>query len=392
MVSRAERTEFNEWWWTVDRWLLFSFMALMVLGILFGLAASPPVATKLGLSTFHFVNRQAAFLLIAVAVMIGVSFLPLRLIRRIALGLFLIAWVLVLATLVFGAEVKGARRWISLAGVSIQPSEFLKPAFILLSAWAFSERASRTDMPGTLVAFLLLPVVIVPLILQPDFGQTMLVSAVWCGLFFLAGLHLLWVVGLGGVGLGGLFLAYQFLPHVTSRIDKFLNKGAGGQGEFQAETARESLLSGGWFGKGPGEGTIKRILPDSHTDYIFAVIAEEFGLIVCLLLVSLFAFIVIRALIVSYRSEEPFARFAAAGLAMLFGFQASINMAVNLDLIPPKGMTLPFISYGGSSLISLALTTGFLLAVTRRRPTASVVSRLPMAAPQHDIPSQGVPA
>ena len=376
MVSRAERTEFNEWWWTVDRWLLFSFLSLMVLGILFGLAASPPVATKLGLSTFHFVNRQAFFLAIAVVVMIGVSFLPLRMIRRTALVLFAIAWVLVLATLVFGAEVKGAKRWISLAGVSIQPSEFIKPAFVVLAAWAFSEKANRADMPSTIFAFLLLPVVVVPLILQPDFGQTMLISVVWCGLFFLAGLHLLWVVGLGGLGLGGLLLAYKFLPHVTSRIDKFLNKGNGGAGEFQAETARESILSGGWFGKGPGEGTVKRILPDSHTDYIFAVIAEEFGLIICMLVVTLFALIVIRALIVAYRTEEPFARFAAAGLAMLFGVQASINMAVNLDLIPPKGMTLPFISYGGSSLISLALTTGFLLAATRRRPTAAVASPL----------------
>ncbi len=377
MVSRAERTEFNEWWWTVDRLLLFSFLALMLLGILFGLAASPPVAGRLGLSTFHFVNRQAFFLVIAIAVMVGVSFMPLRLVRRLSLLVFAVALVLVIGTLFFGAEVKGARRWISLAGISIQPSEFLKPAFVVLAAWAFSEKANRTDMPGTLMAVMLLPMVVVPLILQPDFGQTMLVSAVWCGLFFIAGLHILWVIGLGGAGVVGLFLAYQFLPHVTSRIDKFLNKGNGGASEFQAEMARESLLSGGLFGKGPGEGTVKRSLPDSHTDYIFAVVGEEFGLIVCFLVVALFATIVLRGLIIAFRSEEPFTRFTAAGLSMLFGFQASINMAVNLDLIPPKGMTLPFISYGGSSLISLALTTGFLLAVTRKRPTATVVPRMP---------------
>ena len=386
MVSRADRSAFNEWWWTIDRWLLLSFLALMLLGILFGLAASPPVAARLGLSTFHFVNRQAVFLALAIVVMVGVSFMSLRHVRRMALLLFFAALALVFATLLFGAEVKGARRWISLAGLSIQPSEFLKPAFVVLSAWAFSEKAARNDMPGTPMAFLLLPIVIVPLILQPDFGQTMLVTAVWCGLFFLAGLHLLWVVGLGGLGLGGLLLAYKFLPHVTSRIDKFLNKGNGGTGEFQAETARESLLSGGWFGKGPGEGTVKRILPDSHTDYIFAVVGEEFGLIVCMLIVALFAFIVIRSLIVAFRNEEPFARFAAAGLAMLFGLQASINMAVNLDLIPPKGMTLPFISYGGSSLVSLALTTGFLLAATRRRPSAAVIRR-PTAGLAHAVPA-----
>jgi len=376
MVSRAERTEFNEWWWTIDRWLLFSFVALMVMGILFGLAASPPVASRLGLSTFHFVNRQAFFLVIAAGVMVGVSFLPLRHVRRVALVLFVVALALVVATLLFGAEVKGARRWISLAGISIQPSEFLKPAFVVLAAWAFSEKALRQDVPSIPVAIALLPVVIVPLILQPDFGQTMLISVVWCGLFFLAGLHLLWVVGLGGMGVIGLLVAYRFLPHVTARIDKFLNKGTGA-GEFQAEMARESLLSGGWFGKGPGEGTVKRVLPDSHTDYIFAVIGEEFGMIACMLVVALFAFIVLRALSIAFRTEEPFARFAAAGLAMLFGLQATINMAVNLDLIPPKGMTLPFISYGGSSLVSLALTTGFLLAVTRRRPSATVVPTMP---------------
>jgi len=377
MVSRAERSAVNEWWWTIDRWLLFSFLALMLLGIVFGLAGSPPVANRLGLSTFHFVNRQAVFLVLAVAVMVGVSFLDLRHVRRVALVLFVVSLALVIATLFFGAEVKGARRWLSIAGISIQPSEFLKPAFVVLAAWAFSEKAMRADMPSTSVAFLLLPLVIVPLILQPDFGQTMLIAAVWCGLFFLAGLHLLWVVGLGGLGALGLLLAYRFLPHVTARIDKFLNKGNGGQGEFQSEMARDSLLSGGLFGKGPGEGTVKRILPDSHTDYIFAVIGEEFGLIVCLIVVGIFALVVLRALTVAYRNEEPFARFAAAGLGMLFGLQASINIAVNLDLIPPKGMTLPFISYGGSSLISLALSTGFLLAVTRRRPTASVIHRAP---------------
>lgn len=377
MVSRADRSAFNEWWWTIDRWLLFSFMALMVLGILFGLAASPPVAARLGLPTFYFVNRQAFFLVLALITMVGVSFMSPRHVRRMALLMFVVALGLVFATLLFGAEVKGAKRWISLAGISIQPSEFLKPAFIVLAAWAFSEKATRADMPGTPMALLLLPIVIVPLILQPDFGQTMLVTAVWCGLFFLAGLHLLWVAGLGVLGFGGLLIAYKFLPHVTSRIDKFLNKGNGGAGEFQAETARESLLSGGWFGKGPGEGTVKRILPDSHTDYIFAVVGEEFGLIVCMIIVALFAFIVLRALFAAFRNEDPFSRFAAAGLAMLFGLQATINMAVNLDLIPPKGMTLPFVSYGGSSLISLAITTGFLLAVTRRRPSASLVTRMP---------------
>ena len=308
--------------------------------------------------------------------MIAVSAMPLRQIRRMALLLFCVALALVCATLVFGAEVKGARRWLSLGGLSVQPSEMLKPAFVVLTAWAFSEKAVRDDMPSTTLALLLLPLVVAPLILQPDLGQTMLVSAVWCGLFFLAGLHILWVIGLGGVGVMGLLLAYKFLPHVTARFDRFLNKGDGA-GAFQAETARESLLSGGWYGKGPGEGTVKRILPDSHTDYIFAVIGEEFGILICLVVVAIFGLIVVRSLILAYRSEDPFVRFATAGLAMLFGLQASINIAVNLDLIPPKGMTLPFISYGGSSLVSLAITAGCLLALTRRRPSAAIVHTLP---------------
>lgn len=366
MVSRAERTPFTDWWWTIDRWLLAAVGALMVAGILFGLAASPPVAAKLGLPTFHFVNRQVAFLVPAVAVLLLTSTLSPRHVRRLALILFVVGYALVLMTLFHGAEVKGARRWIALAGFSIQPSELIKPAFVVLCAWAFAEKAARRDVPSTFIALALLPMVIGPLIRQPDLGQTMLISAVWVGLFFLAGLHVFWVAGLGTMGIAGLFLAYQFLPHVASRVDRFLNKGNGDT--FQSDQAVESFVSGGWLGKGPGEGTIKRSLPDSHTDTLFSVIGEEFGIVVCLLITALFAFIVVRGLIVARRIHDPFCRFTAAGLVMLFGLQSLINMAVNVNLIPPKGMTLPFVSYGGSSLISLALTAGFLIAVTRRRP------------------------
>ncbi|MCA1998369.1 MAG: putative lipid II flippase FtsW [Hyphomicrobiales bacterium] len=375
MVTRAERTAFGEWWWTIDRWLLFSFVALMVAGFLFGLAAYPPVANKLGLPTFHFVNRQAVFLLVAGAIMTGISFLDPRQVRRLALIIFIASFALVVATLFYGAEVKGARRWINLPGMSLQPSEILKPAFVVLAAWAFSQRHVRRDMPSTLIALLILPLVVAPLIRQPDLGQTILVAAVWCALFFLAGLHILWVIGLIGVGAGGLYLAYQFLPHVTDRIDRFLNKGNGDT--FQTDMALESLVSGGWFGRGPGEGVVKRSLPDSHTDFLFSVIGEEFGAVFCLAVVAVFGFIVVRGLIVSRSNADPFCRMAGAGLTMLFGLQAFINMAVNLNLIPPKGMTLPFLSYGGSSLLSMALVTGFLLALTRRRPEAALTERMP---------------
>ena len=226
-----------------------------------------------------------------------------------------------------------------------------------------------------MIALALLPMVVVPLIRQPDLGQTILITAVWCALFFLAGLHIIWVVGLAGMGIIGLLAAYRFLPHVTDRIDRFLNKG-GTSDTFQTDMALESMLSGGWFGRGPGEGIVKRSLPDSHTDFMFSVIGEEFGAITCMLLALVYAFIVVRALLSARESNDPFSRMAAAGLVVLFGLQSFINMAVNLNLIPPKGMTLPFLSYGGSSMLSVAITTGFLLALTRKRPKAALYERL----------------
>jgi len=374
MVSRAERSPFADWWWTIDRWLLASLGGLMVLGLVLTLAGSPPVAERLGLSTFHFVNRQVGYLIPAVLLMIATSFLSPRHVRRAALLVFCAGMALVIAAILFGVEVKGARRWI----FGVQPSEFVKPAFVVLAAWAFSEGARRRDVPANIFALLLLPATIVPLILQPDFGQTMLISMVWAALFFMAGLHWFWVAGIGGVGASGVLLAYKCVPHVRSRIEKFIDPASGvGAGDtFQVDTAMESFISGGWLGKGPGEGTFKRILPDSHTDFIFAVTGEEFGVLFCIGIVSLFAFIVLRVLWRASKNEDPFCRFAACGLVMLFGLQSAINMAVNVHLMPAKGMTLPFISYGGSSLISLALAMGFLIAVTRRRPKSQIIGRV----------------
>jgi len=367
MVSRAEPSLSGRWWWSIDRVILGGLVALMVSGVVLLMAGGPPVAERLGLSTFHFVNRQAAYLFVAMTVFLGVSFLTPRQVRRAALLIFTVSLAMVVATLYFGMEVKGARRWLTLGPLgSVQPSEFLKPAFVVLAAWAFSEGTRRPDLPGTIMAFLLLPVTIAPLVLQPDFGQTMLVTLVWAGLFFVAGLHWFWVMGLGGAGAIGILIAYQLVPHVRARIERFMDKGSGDT--FQVDTALESFAQGGWLGKGPGEGTVKRILPDAHTDFIFAVTAEEFGIVVCILLVMLFALIVLRSLAVAQKAEDPFIRLAVTGLALLFGIQAAINMMVNLHMMPAKGMTLPFISYGGSSLISLAIGTGFLLALTRKRP------------------------
>ena len=304
-------------------------------------------------------------------VLVSISFLPPRYVRRFALLLYVGGMVLVVMSLLYGAEVKGSKRWI----FGIQPSEFVKPAFVIIAAWAFSEGARRRDVPGTIIAMLLLPLTVVPLVMQPDIGQTMLISIVWASLFFMAGLHWLWVIGIGGAGVSGILLAYKFISHVRTRIDKFLDPGSGGTSAsdtFQVDTAMESFISGGWLGKGPGEGTMKRVLPDSHTDFIFAVTGEEFGVLFCMFIVLIFAIVVLRGLVVASKNEDPFCRFAAAGLVVLFGVQSAINMAVNLHLMPAKGMTLPFISYGGSSMVSLGIGMGFLIAVTRKRPRAEI--------------------
>src|SRR4029453_17164518 len=341
-------------------------------GIVLSLAASPPVAARIGLDPFHFVNRHVLFLLPAIVVLVATSFLPPRQIRRLALAVFGVSIALVRTTLMFGAEVKGARRWIVLLGVNIQPSEFAKPAFVILIAWLFGESARRPEMPANTFALALLSVAVAGLVLQPDFGQTMLVALVGSALFFLAGMRLVWVVGLGGAAAIGLATAYMLIPHVARRIERFRDPSSGDT--LNLDKALESFQRGGWFGRGPGEGTVKRILPESHTDFVFAVAAEEFGIVLCLLLLALFAFIVVRALHHARRNEDPFARFAAAGLAILLGLQSAINMAVNLHLMPAKGMTLPFISYGGSSMISLAYGMGMLLALTRERPRAELLA------------------
>jgi cell division protein FtsW len=380
MASRTRNTPFAAWWWTIDRLTVAALIAIALGGIVLSLAASPPVAVRLGLDPFYFVRRHIFFLVPALGVMVAVSFMSPRHIRRLALIVFIVSFALVIATLFIGAEVKGARRWIVVLGLTIQPSEFLKPAFVILIAWLFAEASRKPEMPATTFSLIMLLGVTGGLVLQPDFGQTMLLALVWGALFFMAGMRLIWVMGLGGTALIGLAGAYTTIPHVARRIKRFLDPASGDT--FQVDTAVESFYRGGWFGRGPGEGTVKRILPDSHADFVFAVAAEEFGIVLCLVLVALFAFVVLRALRKAMHNEDPFMRFATAGLAILFGAQSAINMAVNLALVPAKGMTLPFISYGGSSMISLGYGMGMLLAFTRERPRSS---QLPIAAPLSNL-------
>ncbi|HKS86469.1 MAG TPA: putative lipid II flippase FtsW [Pseudolabrys sp.] len=381
MLSRAQRTPIGEWWWTVDRLTLAAIGALMLAGVVLSLAASPPVAGRLGLDPFYFVNRHILFLVPSTAVMLGVSFLNPRQIRRLSLVVFAISFLLVAATPFFGPEIKGARRWLVLLGVSVQPSEFLKPAFVVIVAWLFGESANRPDMPANTFSLAMLLTVVSFLVIQPDFGQTMLIALVWSALFFMAGMRVVWVAGIAGLAGVGLLTAYYTVPHVARRIQRFLDPASGDT--FNIDIATESFMRGGWFGKGPGEGTVKRLLPESHTDFVFAVAAEEFGVALCLALVAIFAFIVIRMLVRAMHNDDPFTRFAAAGLTILFATQAAINMAVNLHLIPAKGMTLPFISYGGSSMISLGYAMGMLLALTREQPRAAMIP--------HDLAVAGSP-
>ncbi|MDK9696342.1 MAG: putative lipid II flippase FtsW [Siculibacillus sp.] len=380
-MNRTDRSLFASWWWTVDRTLIAAAVALMVAGLIFSFAASPVVAERIGVQdSFHFVKRHAVFFVPALAMLFGMSFLGPRGVRRGAVLVFGASLVLLVAVLFVGQEVKGARRWINLLGVSIQPSEFVKPAFIILAAWLFAENQKRRELrvPGNALAIVLFITVAALLVAQPDIGQTILTSAAWVAVFFVAGMSLWWIIGLGGAGVTGLWAAYTFIPHVHARINRFFDKQGvvkpGGHmtaDGYQAQQAHDSFLNGGWFGRGPGEGTVKRLLPDSHTDYIFAVIGEEYGLIMCALVVAVFAWIVFRGFSHAMREEEPFVRYAVVGLVVLIGVQSGINMAVNLQLMPAKGMTLPFISYGGSSLIATAFEMGCLLALTRRRPQAT---------------------
>lgn len=365
MVSRLDRGPVANWWWTIDRWFLGAFLSLMVLGVVLSFAASPAVAVRIGLEPYHFVMRQILFMIPAVAALILVSFLDDRQVRRLAFVMLIGSLVLMLAALYFGMEVKGARRWVTIMGVSIQPSEFMKPAFVIVCAWLFAEHARQPDIPGNLFAIILLGIVLALLVAQPDLGQSTLTLMTWGIMFFMAGLPWVWIGALGVFGAGGAIAAYNVFPHVAARIDRFTT----GEGDtFQVDMGREALIGGGWFGKGPGEGTIKRILPDSHTDFVFAVAGEEFGLIFCMAIMVIFAFVVLRGLNIALKEHDDFTRYAIAGLVTEFGLQSIINMGVNLQLMPAKGMTLPFISYGGSSLVAMAIGMGMVLALTRTRP------------------------
>ena len=364
VLARSDQSVIGRWWWTIDRWTLFALALLIAFGILLIQAATPAVAVKHGLDNFYFVERHLIMLMPAMIMIFGISLLPPRKIRLLATILLAIFLPLLAATLSFGIEIKGAVRWIHLPGLSIQPSEFVKPAFAIVAAWLFARRYEKRNSPALTVNILLYGAIVMCLLGQPDIGMTVLVSAIWFGQFFLAGLPLLLVGICALAGVSGLFAAYYTFPHFASRFDRFLNHSGD---TYQVDRALDAFVNGGLFGTGPGEGTIKMSIPDAHADFIFAVAGEELGLLWCLFIVAIFAFIVLRGLWRLKGENNLFIVLAVSGLLIEFGLQAVINLSSTLHLMPAKGMTLPFISYGGSSLWALAISMGMLLGLTRKR-------------------------
>jgi cell division protein FtsW len=364
LISRSDRGLLARWWFTVDRPLMSATLLLMAVGVLVSMAASPPVAARIGVEPYHFVKSQLFYLAFAVVVLLAISMFEKIWVRRLGLLGFVGAVALMLLALKFGPEIKGAHRWIDVGPIGIQPSEFAKPCFVILFAWLLAERIRLPDMPGHLMAYGSAAGFMLCLIVQPDFGQAALVVATIGAMLLVYGVPWPFVFGLVGAAAASVAAAYALVPHVASRIDRFLNPEKGDT--FQVDTSMQAFHNGGILGAGPGSGTAKLVLPDAHTDFSFSVIGEEFGLVACLVIMGLFLYIIIRALKRAKLEKDPFAALAMAGVASMFAIQAVINMGVNVALLPAKGMTLPMISYGGSSLLGTAIAIGFLLSLGRQ--------------------------
>ncbi|MBP1804613.1 peptidoglycan glycosyltransferase FtsW [Rubellimicrobium aerolatum] len=359
------------WWRTIDKWTMSCILALFAIGLLLGLAASPPLASRNGLPAFHYVERQALFGGLAIVVMLLVSMLPPVQVRRLAVIGFGLSLVALMGLPFLGTDFgKGAVRWYSLGFASFQPSEFLKPGFVVLSAWLLAASMERDGPPGKLWSFGLMGAIVLTLALQPDFGQAALILFSWAVMYFVAGAPMALLLGLVGVvGFTGT-VAYEHSEHFARRINGFLSPEV--DPRTQLGYATNAIMEGGFFGVGVGEGEVKWSLPDAHTDFIIAVAAEEYGLVLVLAVITLYAFIVVGSLLRLTRERDMFIRLAGTGLACSFGVQAMINMGVAVRLLPAKGMTLPFVSYGGSSLIAGGIAVGMLLAMTRSRPQGAM--------------------
>jgi cell division protein FtsW len=367
--ARSDRSALGQWWWTVDKLLLAGVGALILLGVMLSFASSPAAAARIGIEDpFHFTIRQAIYAGGASVLLIATSMMSPRGVRRVAFLVYLAAVVILIALPFVGHSAKGAQRWLQVGGFTLQPSEFVKPALVVLCAWMFAEGQKGEGVPGVSVAFGLYLAVVGLLLIQPDVGQTVLVTIAFGATFFMAGVPFKWIVGLAAVTVPGLISTYFLFDHVAARVQKFLSPDKADT--HQIDRASEAIAAGGLFGRGPGEGVMKRHVPDVHTDFIYSLGAEELGLVFSILLIGLFAFVALRGLAKARRLSDPFEQVASAGLFVLFAMQAVINIAVNLNLMPTKGMTLPFISYGGSSMLAMGLTLGLALALTRRRAGA----------------------
>ena len=367
--ARTDRSRVGQWWWTVDHWLLGATALLILMGVFLSFGASPAAAARHGLGDpFYYAIRQCVFSGLGAAIMIAVSMLSPRGIRRAAFIVFAVAILIMIAIPFIGHTSNGAKRWIAFAGMTLQPSEFMKPALIVLCGWMFAEGQKGEGVPGVFIAFGLYALSVGLLLVQPDVGQTILITVAFGAAFFMAGVPLRWIFGLAGIALAGAISLYFTFDHVAARVNKFLASGDGAA--HQTDKAAEAIAAGGLFGVGPGEGVLKKYVPEIQTDFAYSAAAEEYGLIFSLVLISLFALIVVRGLYKAMRMQETMEQVAAGGLFVLVGQQAFINIAVNLNMMPTKGMTLPFISYGGSSMLAMGLTMGMALALTRRRPGA----------------------
>jgi cell division protein FtsW len=366
---------FGRWARTVDVWTLSAVILLFLIGLVLGLAASPPLAARNGLDPFYYVGRQAVFGAAAFGGLLVLSLATPERVRRLGVALFAVVFLSVLLLPVLGSDFgKGAVRWYSLGFTSVQPSEFLKPLFVITAAWLMAASFADKGPPGVTLSFLLAGMVAVSLAMQPDFGQAALILAAWGVMFFVAGASVLWLIGLGAGVAAAAMAAYANSEHFARRIDAYLSPDL--DPTTQLGFATNAILNGGFLGVGPGEGVVKRSLPDAHTDFIIAVAAEEYGLLLVLPIIGLFLFIAIRALSRLMRERDVFIRLAGVGLVSILTLQALVNLGVAIRVLPAKGMTLPFISYGGSSLVATGLTVGMLLALTRRRPQDDVTDLL----------------
>lgn len=378
MFSRVDSSLLGQWWWTIDRWNLSALFVLIGVGVMLNLAASPAVAERIGFDTFYFSKRHILFTVVGVGCLVTTSLLSPIWIRRLGVFMFVMTLLFMTLTLIIGTEVKGATRWIRIAGFSLQSSEFIKPSLAITLAWLLAEAKLNPYFRGYILSLVAMGVVILLLLAQPDLGMSIVVCAIGFGQFFFSGIRL-WLTSLFvALGVVGIIVAYFAFPHVTNRVNSFL-EGTGDQ--YQINRSLESFQIGGFFGRGPGEGVVKSRLPDAHSDFIFSVAAEEFGLIFCLLLLALFGFIMLKGVARTLDEKNLFIFLAVCGLLIQFGFQTMINVASSLHLMPTKGMTLPFISYGGSSFLAMSISMGMVLALTRRRSKGSLDSKISKWSP-----------